>query len=444
MNLALTRSLALPIVSPTSPVPPASPVAPTSPVSPTSSVPLTPSVPRLRGGAALRLGPLLLAPAGVSLADHRAVDGEVPTPSLADLLALTGSAQVRGRGGAGFPFAVKLEAAASGRRPVVVVNLAEGEPASWKDSMLAGHAPHRVLDGALIAAHALGAKEIHVVLPGHRPAVAAVMERAVRERTGLTRHGWHTHRADARFVAGQARAVVELLAGRPNLPVTSWQPEAISGHRRRPTLLSNAETFAHVAALVRLGGPRYAALGASGHWGTTLLTLSEFSSPVVVEVPTGTPWREVLAAEALAGPVLTGGYHGTWAAPGQLAALAVEREGMAAAGLALGAGVVIPALGGCPVRMTAAIVRYLAGKSAGRCGPCLNGLPALAGAVDDLAALDRSPQARSEIATLAGLVERRGACAHPDGTARLVRSLIAACPAEVAAHERGECTGGGA
>ena len=117
---------------------------------------------------------------------------------------------------------------------------------------------------------------------------------------------------------------------------------------------------------------------------------------------------------------------------------------MAAAGLALGAGVVIPALGGCPVRMTAAIVRYLAGESAGRCGPCLNGLPALAGAVDDLAALDRSPQARSEIATLAGLVERRGACAHPDGTARLVRSLIAACPAEVAAHERGECTGGGA
>ena len=118
---------------------------------------------------------------------------------------------------------------------------------------------------------------------------------------------------------------------------------------------SNAETFAHVAALVRLGGPRYAALGAPGHWGTTLLTLSEFSSPVVVEVPTGTPWREVLAAEALAGPVLTGGYHGTWAAAGQLAALAVEREGMAAAGLALGAGVVIPALGGCPVRMTASL-----------------------------------------------------------------------------------------
>ena len=154
MNLALTRSLALPIVSPTSPVPPASPVAPTSPVSPTSSVPLTPSVPRLRGGAALRLGPLLLAPAGVSLADHRAVDGEVPTPSLADLLALTGSAQVRGRGGAGFPFAVKLEAAASGRRPVVVVNPLR-EPASWKRLDACGPCPTGV-DGALIAAHVGG------------------------------------------------------------------------------------------------------------------------------------------------------------------------------------------------------------------------------------------------------------------------------------------------
>jgi NADH:ubiquinone oxidoreductase subunit F (NADH-binding) len=98
--------------------------------------------------------------------------------------------------------------------------------------------------------------------------------------------------------------------------------------------------------------------------------------------------------------------------------------------------VVLPADRGCAVRRTAELVDYLAAQSARRCGPCLNGLPALAGAFR--AVVDGHPRL-PEVRRLAGLVDGRGACAHPDGTARLVRSLLLACPDAVEAHLEGRC-----
>lgn len=377
-------------------------------------------------------GVLRYAERGPALAEHAAVYGPLPHPSLTTLLELTRAADLRGRGGAGFPFARKLETvAASHGRPVVVVNVSEGEPASLKDAVLALSRPHLVLDGAAVSARALGARTVHLVVTEEHPALPAALEAALAERRHRPgRLRWRLHVARQRFVSGQARAVVELLSGRENLPVTSWQPEAREGVRGRPTLLSNAETFAHVALL--------AAARADGPPGTRLLTLSGlYAEPHVVEVPHGTPWTEVLPAKVLDRPVLVGGYHGTWAAAGALGGLTVSRESMASAGLALGAGVVLPlAAGDCPVARTAAITRYLAGQSAGRCGPCSNGLPALAGAVAEVA---RGVGGTERAAQLAGLVTGRGACAHPDGTARLVRSLLTVFGDEVAGHGSGWC-----
>lgn len=89
---------------------------------------------------------------------------------------------------------------------------------------------------------------------------------------------------------------------------------------------------------------------------------------------------------------------------------------------------------------TAAIAAYLAGQSAGRCGPCLNGLPALAAQLRALASPGQGTAAG--VPHLLGRVTGRGACAHPDGTARLVASLLAVFPGEVAAHELGRCDAG--
>lgn len=391
-------------------------------------------------------GPMLLRSVGScpELAVHLEHHGPLPEPSFADLLTMMEAGAVRGRGGAGFPLARKLRAAAEGRRPVVVVNAAEGEPGSAKDQALLETAPHLVLDGAVIVARALGAREIHVVSPGDRPDAANSIARAVGERRERQLR-WRRHETPARFVAGQARAVLELLAGRDARPVTAWEPEAVRGHRGRPTLLSNAETFAHVAALVRVGPMAYAAQGTQAEPGTTLLTIGAVgqggasrASARVVEVGHGQWFGDVLDAAELAGPVLVGGYHGTWVPGRVLATLPVSAVALRSRDLTLGAGVVLPlGAGGCPVRRTAQVVDVLAQESAGRCGPCRNGLPALAVAVH---ALEAGLDARARVEQLAALVSGRGACAHPDGTARLVRSLLVQLDGLVDDHVHRRCS----
>ncbi len=405
------------------------------------------------GPVQVRPGPLLLAGVtdGPALSTHRARWGALPALDCHSLLQRSRSLDLRGRGGAGFEFARKLDAVRRARgRPVVVVNVSEGEPASHKDAALARIAPHLVLDGAAATARAVGAREVHLVTGAEAPQSEAALRTAVRERRSArdradrrVRHRFHG--ASPRFVSGQSAAVLELLAGRPGLPVTTWQPSAVAGLRGAPTLLSNAETFA-VVGLLALGGPELLnRWGTPAEPGTTLLTIDGDGQasgrlPVVVEVAYGTPWTEVLPTSRLEAPVLLGGYHGTWAAPGLLRELSVSPDQLAQSGVGLGAGVVLPLDDGCPVIRTTALVDYLAGESARRCGPCRFGLPALAEALHQVAG--GSVGARGEVERLTALVTGRGACAHPDGTARLVRSLLSAYPDEVAAHVRGQCYGG--
>lgn len=399
-------------------------------------------------------GPLLLSgiERGPGLAAHRARVGALPEPGVDALVRTLGEIGVRGRGGAGFPLARKLQtvvearaarAGLGGRRPYLVVNAAEGEPASAKDSALLDVAPHLVLDGAVVAAQALRAREIHVVSSQDRPWVGAAVRRATAERDD---HGirWVQHEAEPRFVAGQSRAVVELLAGRPGLPVTSWAPEAVDGHRGRPTLLSNAESFAHLAAVVLWGVDAYAAHGTPEEPGTSLLTLTTppgtdgvFRGVHVVEVEHGEGAASVLDGAALDAPLLVGGFHGSWVHPRDVPTLQWSTAALGEVGARLGAGALLSlGDGSCPVSETARYTSYLAGESAGRCGPCRNGLPALA---DEMRGLADGADTRRRLRELAGLVTGRGACAHPDGTARLVRSLLTTLDDHVEAHLEGAC-----
>jgi len=355
------------------------------------------------------------------------------------------SSGLTGRGGGGFPSASKLAMVNShGHGGTLVVNAMEGEPASDKDKVLLSRAPHLVLDGAQFLAAMCRARRIVVCVPVGRDGVAAAVEHAIRERSHAryARASELVVRPPDRFVAGEESALVSWLDAQRALPV--FRPDKGTPLRigKRPVLLHNAETLAHIALIARHGPEGFLARGLAEEPGTSLVTLSgAVAQPGVVEVDRGTPLWEIARRGTPVEPaqaLLVGGYGGNWVGPEHFdtpyASISLRTIGASA-----GVGV-IAVLGeqSCGVAETARIARYLAGQSAGQCGPCVFGLPAIA---DDLALLARGQADRGLMARLQrrlGEVNGRGACRHPDGAVSLVRSALAVFGPDVAAHDRGE------
>ena len=373
----------------------------------------------------------------LSLEQHLATHGPLP-PSGAELIPEIAAAGLRGRGGAGFPAAVKLAAVADGARPVVVVNGTEGEPMSGKDRALLRRTPHLVLDGAQAAARAVGAKQV-LVCAG--PAENAILAAALAER-GRSRFKLVARAAG--YVAGEETAVLAHLEGRPPLPRVTPPRPAERGYRGRPTLVQNVETLAHIGLIARHGAAWFRELGTADRPGSMLVTVSgAVRTPGVYEVPCGIALEEIQSFAEPTEPVralLVGGYFGAWL-PGGAAGVTLDDAALRAHGAAVGAGVVV-VLGqrACPVAETARLAAYLAGESAGQCGPCVHGLGALADVVGRFASGRTAPGDGERLVRWIEMVRRRGACAHPDGAARMLASAVRAFRHELEEHaRRGPC-----
>lgn len=377
----------------------------------------------------------LLDGAGPDLQAHLGRHGPLPRPSLDQLLADVEEAGLTGRGGAGFPTAVKVRAVAAARkRPVVVGNAMEGEPLSHKDSVLLSRSPHLVLDGLEVLGRALRAKQMVLAL-GPEIDPTAVNE-AARNRPVDVRP------LNGGFVAGQETALVNQLDGKPALPRDPFTRVTESGVDGRPTLVLNAETLAQVALVVRHGAAWYRGAGAVDDPGTSLFTVTgSVRLSGVVEAERGSRLSDVLAAAEPREPVavLVGGYHGAWVPAADLD-VGLTEPALAPFRAAVGAGVLhVLGEGSCPLAFAADVADYLAGESARQCGPCLNGLPHLARSLRRLAAGVRDRDLPAEIDRMSALVRGRGACAHPDGTARFVSSTLDVFRDHVAAHLEGWC-----
>lgn len=162
----------------------------------------------------------------------------------------------------------------------------------------------------------------------------------------------------------------------------------------------------------------------------------------VQEIAIGAPVDSLLRLdEHPAQAVLVGGYHGTWLPVEQAKALRMCNADLRPVGAALGAGVLaaLPAER-CGLLESARVVRYLALESAGQCGPCLNGLPRMAAALTHVAEHRSGPSALDDLARWSQMVERRGACHHPDGTVRFLRSALNVFADEIALHGAGRCS----
>ena len=387
--------------------------------------------------------PRLFAAQGSTLAEHRARFGELPSVGK-DLIPMLSAAGLSGRGGAGFPSGRKM-ASVTGSKPVVVGNGSEGEPLSRKDAQLLTRAPHLVLDGLDAAAAATGADRVYLYV--HADAVPAV-SRALDERraASLDPHRVIVVEAPDRFVAGEESAAIRKIEGGPALPRDRTVLATKSGIRGRPTLVNNVETLAHMALIARFGSEWFRSVGDADDPGTMLVTYSgALHKHGVVEVPTGTLLTGLLEHAGGTDPgtiraILIGGYHGSWLPATAFVGARLSRSGLKSLGATPGAGIV-HALGmaECGLAETAQISAYLADQSARQCGPCLNGLPRIAELLHELAHGRTTDQLVKEIRRVTALVDGRGSCRHPDGTARMIRSALSTFAAEIELHQHRRC-----
>jgi NADH:ubiquinone oxidoreductase subunit F (NADH-binding) len=409
------------------------------------------ALPRLLAGAPPR--------GALSLAEHTAIHGPLPATggrgrrrareraaTVVDEIERSG---LLGHGGAAFPTATKMRAVAGARRrAIVVVNAAEGEPASHKDRTLVETLPHLVLDGAILAAEAVGADEVIVCACESAEDGIERMAHAIEERSWASERSPSLHLTivPSHYVAGQESALVNHLNGGPAKPTFTPPLPFEQGVRRRPTLINNAETLAHVALIARHGASWFRELGTPTQPGSALVTLSgPLAHPGVYEIAHGASLSSLIQAAGgstmRVHGALIGGYAGSWVAGESLNGVALSNEHLAAHGASLGAGVVLLlSEHACPVAETAHVARWLAGQSTRQCGPCVNGLDALATAVEEIAGGIAQARAGQRIERLASLTARRGACGHPDGAVNLILSALETFEAAFAEHARhGPC-----
>jgi NADH:ubiquinone oxidoreductase subunit F (NADH-binding) len=329
---------------------------------------------------------------------------------------------------------------------VVVANGCEGEPASAKDAALLTLAPHLVLDGSVLAAHALGAAEVIVCVHQGAPA-AHTLPSVLAERDDPVPVRLVT--VPARYVASEASALVHYLTTGDARPTTTPPRASQHGVNGAPTLLDNVETLAHLALIARFGAAWFRSTGTPDLPGTLLITVGgAIRRPGVYELAGGTTLGAAL--QCAGGPttpvhaVLVGGYAGNWLPLPQAMDFPLSHEGLPSTGSPLGVAVLLALPNtACGLAQTAHLLRYLAAESAKQCGPCTFGLPAIATDLTEIVAgHPNAPTALQRLHRRLGVIPGRGACAHPDGAARLTASALHVFATDVHHHIHGHpCPG---
>lgn len=311
----------------------------------------------------------------------------------AEIVAEVKAANLRGRGGAGFPAGVKWGFLPAGKEPrYLVVNADEGEPGTFKDRALIERDPHQLIEGCIIASFALGVHHCYIYLRGELERAYRVLQAAIGEARAKGYLGARpfargheleitVHRGAGAYICGEETALLESLEGKRGEPRLKPPFPATVGAFGAPTIVNNVETICALPHIVERGGAWFAGLGVEGDGGTRLFCLSgQVQRPGLYELPVGTPLR-VLIFEHGGGPwagrtvkgVIPGGSSTPVLGAEQLDA-PLSCDGIRAAGSMIGSGAVIVMDDTtCMVRAAWRLAKFYHHESCGQCTPCREG-----------------------------------------------------------------------
>ena len=395
------------------------------------------SLPTQKGGAPPRL---VLDGCGEidanSLDEYLLADGytgltkalALPPESVIDEVKASG---LLGRGGAYFPAAVKWESARNFPSPdrYLVVNCEEGEPGIFKDRHLMEGLPHRILEGALIAAYAAGAQEIFVYINGEATLSARRMQQAVDQalQAGIIGDdalgsGYSLdvtlRRGAGGYVCGEETTLLNTMEGDRREPRLRPPFPTEAGLFGRPTVINNAETLASVPFVMAQGAAAFADTGSDRATGTKVISLSgAVERPGVVEVPMGTTLREIVFGlgggivdgRSIAGIAVGGPSSGVL--PESMLDTAIAPGMLHESGVMLGAGgIVVLDERSNVLEAVRSLAKYNADESCGKCTPCREGTPRMVDALDRLLTGAGSPGDLDELRELAEVVGAASLC----------------------------------
>lgn len=355
--------------------------------------------------------PALLTPVGATV-EYYSLAGRW-TGRAEDALKELEVSGLRGRGGAGFPFHLKVRSSreAASDKKYVVCNGDEGDPGAFSDKWLLEERPHAVLFGMLMTGVITGADTGVVYIRGEYPLAVKKVREAVRELedTGMatgqegdavTRFRFHVVEGSGAYICGEETSLLNSIEGlRPEVRTRPPFP-AVYGLFGRPTVLSNVETFANIHYILEEGGAAWAAMGTERSPGTKLVSLDgAFRKPGLLEVKMGTPMRTVI--DELGGgtryPVKAfqvGGPLGGIVPASRIGDLTLDFESFAREGFLLGhAGIVSIPEDFPVVKLLEHLFEFTRKESCGKCFPCrlgsARGHELLAGAIEKNKKIDR-------------------------------------------------------
>jgi NADH:ubiquinone oxidoreductase subunit F (NADH-binding) len=378
--------------------------------------------------------------------------GPRPTLESSAMIDALDQSGLRGRGGADFPTGVKwravIEHTQRGGEAVVVANAAECEPASFKDRFLIAYRPHLVLDGLEHAAEAVGARRVVIYTTRSHSDIEAALRVAIRERRrrNETERFIDVQVGPNRYVAGEETALIARVSGHLAKPKVVPPRPFQRGVDQLPTLVQNVETLAHAALVARFGAAWFRSVGTPRSPGTALLTVSgAVRTPGVLEAACDTTVGAIVdragGIEAEPAAVLLGGYFGRWVAADRIWNKTIDADALRSVGASLGTGVlvVVPATT-CGITETDRVLSFLASQTAGQCGPCHVGWPAIAETFHKVATGRARPAALDLLTRWSTDVRGRGACRHPDGAMLFLASAMEVFAADLRHHlKHGEC-----
>lgn len=302
------------------------------------------------------------------------------------------AANLRGRGGAGFPCGVKWGFLAPARPRYLVINGDESEPGTFKDRQLLERDPHQLIEGIVLSSYALDVNHTFVYIRGEYPRPARRVQRAVEEAyaagylgSDILGSGFSlevtVHLGAGAYICGEETALLNSLEGRRGEPRLKPPFPAVEGLYAKPTIVNNVETISNIPWIVANGGAAYDAIGPEGSRGTRLFSLSgHIERPGNYEIVMGMTWRELIydvGGGIRSGNELKcwipGGASAPWLTPDVLDE-PVTLDDAGRLGTMLGSGAVVVMDETTNVVAAArSIVRFFAHESCGQCTPCREG-----------------------------------------------------------------------